>query len=122
MLARVSIKVDSGTRHSNTPAASAASMRPSLHHASKQAWYLCQPAGRHCTAHGQQAARSSLSDLNDMQAMWAATNDAEQAVSTLAAGPRRPNTYARRPEATLGDAAVKENEVMPMPCWWARVS
>ena len=40
-------------------------------------------------------------------AMWAATSDAEHAVSTLAAGPFKPYTKLRRPLATLWAAAVK---------------
>ena len=35
-----------------------------------------------------------------------ATNDDEQAVSTVTAGPSRPNTYANRPDAALPPAEL----------------
>ncbi|TML22110.1 MAG: hypothetical protein E6G35_16395 [Actinobacteria bacterium] len=38
---------------------------------------------------------------SDWHAWWMATSDAEQAVSTLTAGPCRPKVYAIRPETTL---------------------
>ncbi|GAA4468605.1 hypothetical protein GCM10023170_082780 [Phytohabitans houttuyneae] len=39
-------------------------------------------------------------------ARWSATSDAEQAVSTVTAGPSRPSRYETRPEMTLADAPV----------------
>ena len=39
-------------------------------------------------------------------ARWTATSEDEQAVSTVMAGPSRPNTYASRPDATLPAAPV----------------
>ena len=60
--------------------------------------------------------------LKPRQARWAATSDAEHAVSTLAVGPRRPKAYAMRPLATEGEAAVKEKEEMGTPWLWLRLS
>jgi hypothetical protein len=55
--------------------------------------------------------------LKEEQARWAATRDAEQAVSTLAVGPLRPKANAIRPEATLAAADVKEKALSGTP-WW----
>ncbi len=43
---------------------------------------------------------------SDCAARCTATSEEEQAVSTVTAGPSRPNVYATRPEATLGDTPV----------------
>ena len=51
-------------------------------------------------------------------AMLVATRDAEQAVSTLTAGPLAANTYANLPLATLGDAEVKLNAMIGIPLRW----
>ena len=47
--------------------------------------------------------------LKSAQAMCAATSDDEQAVSTLATGPRSPKVKPMRPLATLCEAPVKAN-------------
>ncbi|CAM4474092.1 hypothetical protein MYBA111488_24505 [Mycobacterium basiliense] len=51
-------------------------------------------------------AKSHSPERNDWIAQCSATNDEEHAVSTDTAGPSNPNTYATRPEATLGSEPV----------------
>ncbi|AKA09222.1 hypothetical protein SAZ_40845 [Streptomyces noursei ZPM] len=46
---------------------------------------------------------------SDWQARCSATSEEEQAVSTVTAGPSRPNTYDRRPDSTLG--------LLPVTMW-----
>ena len=54
--------------------------------------------------------------------MWVATREAEHAVSTLTAGPRRAKVKHSRPLATLGEAAVKLKLLMATPWCALRLS
>jgi hypothetical protein len=46
-------------------------------------------------------------------ARWVATSEDEHAVSTVTAGPSRPNVYASRPDATLDALPVIPNPAPP---------
>ncbi|RGC65108.1 hypothetical protein C5N14_30360 [Micromonospora sp. MW-13] len=47
------------------------------------------------------SARSHSPDRSACTARWSATSEDEQAVSSVTAGPSKPNVYATRPEAML---------------------
>ncbi len=46
---------------------------------------------------------------SDCAARCRATNDEEQAVSTVTAGPSKPNVYEIRPDATLPELPLPRN-------------
>ncbi|QHF95429.1 hypothetical protein DEH18_17920 [Streptomyces sp. NHF165] len=53
------------------------------------------------------SARSHSPERSAWPAWCSATNDDEHAVSTVTAGPSKPNVYATRPDSTLGVLPVR---------------